>query len=28
MVAFTNIEEKERVFEGGPYFYVVVGLYM
>eukprot|EP00253_Pinus_taeda_P029313 PITA_29313 len=27
-VVFTNIEDKERVFEGGPYFYVATGLYM
>jgi len=27
-VVFTNIEDKDRVFEGGPYFYIVVGLYM
>eukprot|EP00253_Pinus_taeda_P013643 PITA_13643 len=28
MVVFTNIEDKDKIFEGGPYFYVVVGLYM
>eukprot|EP00253_Pinus_taeda_P003313 PITA_03313 len=27
-VVFTNIEDKDRLFEGGPYFYVIVGLYM
>lgn len=27
-VFFTNIEDKDRVFEGGLYFYVVAGLYM
>jgi len=27
-VVFTNIEDKDRVFEGGPYFYVAVVLYM
>lgn len=27
-IVFTNIEDKDRVFEGGPYFYVVAGLYM
>ena len=25
---FTNLEDKDRVFEGGPYFYVATGLYM
>ena len=24
----TNIEDKDQVFEGGSYFYAVVGLYM
>ena len=27
-VMFTNLEDKDRVFEGGPYFYAVAGLYM
>lgn len=27
-VVFTNIEDKDRVFEGGPYFYGSIGLYM
>jgi len=27
-MVFTNIEDKDRVFEGGPYFYVAAGLYM
>lgn len=27
-VVFTKIEDKYRVFEGGPYFYVAAGLYM
>jgi len=27
-VVFTNIEDKDRVFEGGPYFYAAAGLYM
>jgi len=27
-LVFTNLEDKDRVFEGGPYFYVVAGLYM
>jgi len=27
-VVFTNLEDKDREFEGGPYFYVVAGLYM
>jgi len=27
-IVFTNLEDKEMVFEGGPYFYAVVGLYM
>lgn len=27
-MVFTNIEDKDRIFEGGPYFYVAVGLYM
>lgn len=28
IVVFANIEEKDRMFEGGPYFYAVAGLYM
>lgn len=28
IVVFKSLEDKDRVFEGGPYFYVVVGLYM
>jgi len=27
IVIFSNIEDKDRVFEGGPYFYAAVGLY-
>ena len=27
-VVFTNIEDKDKVFEGGPYFYAAAGLYM
>eukprot|EP00253_Pinus_taeda_P034636 PITA_34636 len=27
-VVFTNIEDKDKIFEGGPYFYVAAGLYM
>eukprot|EP00253_Pinus_taeda_P031972 PITA_31972 len=27
-VVFTNIEDKDRIFEGGPYFYAAAGLYM
>ena len=27
-MVFTNIEDKDRVFEGGPYFYAAAGLYM
>lgn len=27
-VVFTNIEDKDMVFEGGPYFYAAAGLYM
>lgn len=27
-IVFTSLEDKDRVFEGGPYFYVAVGLYM
>jgi len=25
---FANIEDKDRVFEGGPYFFAAAGLYM
>jgi len=28
IVVFTNIEDKDRVFEGGPYFYAIAGLYI
>lgn len=27
-VVFVNIEDKDRVFEGGPYFFAIAGLYM
>lgn len=27
-VVFTNIEDKDNVFEGGPYFYAAAGFYM
>ena len=27
-IVFANIEDKDRVFEGGPYFYAATGLYM
>lgn len=27
-MVFTSIEDKDRVFEGGPYFYAATGLYM
>ena len=27
-VVFTSLADKDRVFKGGPYFYVVAGLYM
>ena len=27
-VVFANIEDKDRVFEGGAYFFAVAGLYM
>lgn len=27
-VVFTNLEDKDRVFKGRPYFYADVGLYM
>ena len=25
---FTNLEDKDRIFQGGPYFYAAAGLYM
>ena len=28
IVVLTNLEDKDKVFEGGPYFYAAVGLYM
>lgn len=28
MVVFTILEDKDRVFEGGPYFYIAAGLHM
>ena len=28
IVVFRNLEDKDKVFEGGPYFYVATGLYM
>jgi len=28
IVVFANIEDKDKVFEGGPYFYVAAGFYM
>jgi len=28
MVVFISLEDKDRVFEGGPYFYASAGLYM
>lgn len=28
IVVITNIEDKDKVFEGGPYFYAVAGLYI
>lgn len=28
IVVFATIEDKDRVFEGGPYFYTAAGLYM
>ena len=28
MVVFTSLEDKDKVFEGGPYFYAFIGLYM
>eukprot|EP00253_Pinus_taeda_P016943 PITA_16943 len=27
-IVFANIEDKDRMFEGGPYFYAAAGLYM
>lgn len=27
-VVFTSLEDKDKVFEGGPYFYTAAGLYM
>ena len=27
-MVFTNIEDKDRIFEGGPYFFAAAGLYM
>lgn len=27
-VVFTNLEDKDKIFEGGPYFYVATSLYM
>ena len=27
-IVFTSLEDKNRVFEGGPYFYAAAGLYM
>lgn len=27
-IVFTDLEDKDRVFEGGPYFYATTGLYM
>lgn len=27
-VVFTSLEDKDRVFDGGPYFYASAGLYM
>jgi len=28
MVVFMNLEDRDRVFEGGPYFHASDGLYM
>jgi len=28
IVVFYNIEDKDRIFEGGPYFFAAAGLYM
>jgi len=27
-VVFTNLEDRNRVFDGGPYFFALAGLYM
>lgn len=27
-VVFTNLEDKDRIFDGGPYFFASAGLYM
>jgi hypothetical protein len=27
-VIFYNLEDKDMIFEGGPYFYYLVGLYL
>jgi len=27
-MVFSNIEDKDKIFEGGPYFFAVAGLYM
>jgi hypothetical protein len=27
-VVFMNLEDRDRVFEGGPYFHTLAGLYM
>ena len=27
-VVFLNLEDKDRIFDGGPYFFTSVGLYM
>ena len=27
-VVFTNLEDKDKIFEGGPYFFAMAGLYM
>jgi len=28
IVVFTNMEDRDKIFEGGPYFFAAVGLYM
>lgn len=28
MLVFMSLDDKDKVFDGAPYFYVVVGLYM
>ena len=28
IMVFMNLEDKDKIFEGGPYFYAVAGLYM